>query len=77
MIIYKIDVYDALRSMGYNTSMLRKNHVLGEASIHNLRKGMPVNFATLNKICSMLKCDVGSILTYVPDYVIINREITQ
>jgi DNA-binding Xre family transcriptional regulator len=32
-----------------------------------LRRDEPVTLAILGKICSVLECDYGDIMTYIPD----------
>lgn len=63
---YKIDVLQELKSAGYNTSILRKEKIMGEATIQKLRKGELVSWANINTICSLLKCQPGDILEYIP-----------
>jgi 4-hydroxy-tetrahydrodipicolinate reductase len=37
-IVYKIDVLKALKEAGYNTSRLRKDKIMGEATIQKIRE---------------------------------------
>ena len=67
---YKIDVLEALKSKGYTTYRLRKEKILGERVIQQLRTGSPVSWDVLSRLCVMLDCDIGEILT-------MERNITQ
>lgn len=61
-ITYKIDVLTALKEKGYTTYKLRKEKLLGEATIQKLRKQEPVSWENISTICSLLNCQVGDIL---------------
>ena len=60
---YKIDVLTALKERGYTTYKLRKEKILGERVIQQLREGAPVSWEVLSRLCVLLDCDVGDILT--------------
>ena len=64
---YKIDILQALKAAGYNTSILRKEKLMGEATIQKLRKGELVSWANINTICQLLNCQPGDIIEYIPD----------
>ncbi|MBQ7293426.1 MAG: helix-turn-helix transcriptional regulator [Clostridia bacterium] len=61
---YKIDVLKSLKEAGYNTSRLRKEKLIGEATIQKIREGQLVSWATIDTICALLGCDVGDIVEY-------------
>lgn len=69
MIKYKIDILEALKNKGYTAYKLRKDNILGEAIIQNFRKNEVVNInsKTINTLCTLLNCQPGDILEYVPD----------
>lgn len=64
---YKIDVLAALKDKGYNTSRIRREKLIGEATIQRLRHNQSVSYDVLGKLCELLGCQVGDILEYVPD----------
>ncbi|WP_347498042.1 helix-turn-helix transcriptional regulator [Oscillibacter sp. PC13] len=70
---YKIDVLPALKEAGYNTTRLRKEKLLAESTIQQLRKGDLVSWANISRICSMLNCQPGDLLEYVQDDVVVNE----
>ena len=61
---YKINVLEALRAAGYNTTRLRKEKLLAEGVIQSLREGKSISFQNLGRICEMLHCQPGDILEY-------------
>ena len=67
MLAYKIDVLEALKESGYNTTRLRKEKLLNENAIQYLREGKPVGAKTLNNICMLLDMQPGNIIKYVED----------
>ena len=64
---YKIDVLTALKEKGYSSYRLRKEKLLGERVIQQLRNGEPVSWEVLTRLCSLLNCDIGDILTMEQD----------
>jgi len=66
-IVYKMDVLKALKEAGYNTSRLRKDKIMGEATIQKIRENQLASWATIDTICTLLNCDVGDIVGYVKE----------
>ena len=48
---------------------LRKAADIAPNTMTKLRRDEPVTLAVLGKICNVLECDYGDIMTYVPDAV--------
>ncbi len=63
---FKIDVLQALKDKGYSTYRLRKEKIMGEATIQQLRNGEIVSWENLSRICGLLQCQPGDLLEYVP-----------
>lgn len=61
---YKINVLSALKEKGYSTYRLRKEKILGERVIQQLRDGDPISWEVLTRLCSLLDCQPGDILVY-------------
>ena len=66
-IVYKIDILEALKSKGYNTNKLRKEKLLSESVIQGLRDNRYITLPNISTICSLLECQPGDLLEYVPD----------
>ena len=66
MIKYKIDVLHALKNAGFTTYRLRKDKILGEATIQKLRGFELVSWENINAICKLLSCQPGDMMEYVP-----------
>ena len=64
---YKIDVLAALKDAGYNTNIIRKEKIMGEAMLQKLRSGQMVSWNVLETICSLLDCQPGDLIEFVKD----------
>ena len=63
-IVYKIDVLKELKEKGYNTSRLRKEKLMGEATIQKIRENQLISWANLDTICNLLECNVGDVVEH-------------
>ena len=66
---YKNDVLALLKAAGYPSTRIRAEKLLGQSYVQQLRKGELISWAALNKVCSLLNCQPGDLLKYVPDEV--------
>ena len=64
---YKIDVMAALKLAGYSSYRIRKERLLGEATVQKIRSGEIVYCDALDKLCRLLNCQPGDILEHVDD----------
>ena len=64
---YKIDVLSELRKNGYSTYRLRKEKIMGEATIQKIRKGELVSWENMSTICKVLECQLGDIVEYIEE----------
>lgn len=67
MIVYKIDVLQELKNKGYNTGRLRREKILPEKTLQDIRNGKIIGMKSLNIICGLLDYQPGTIIKYVPD----------
>ena len=64
---YRFDVLKSLKEAGYSTYRLRKEKILGQATLQSLRVGEKVSWANIDVICKCLNCQPGDILERVPE----------
>ena len=64
MIVYKTNILLALKEKGYTTTKLRKEKLLAESTIQQLREKKLVSWTNIDRICALLNCQVGDILKY-------------
>ena len=50
---YKVDLLAALKAAGYSSYRLRKEKLLGEATIQRIRQGEPVSWENVSTICKL------------------------
>lgn len=67
---FKIDILETLQNAGYNTNRIRKEKLIAEATLQNLRHNKPVSWATLETICALLNCQPGDLIEYAKEEVI-------
>jgi len=65
MIAYKIDVIEALKESGYNSTRILKENILSQSAMQKLRKGEAVGIKTLDQLCALLDMQPGNIIKYV------------
>lgn len=63
-IIYRFDVLAALKEAGYSTYRLRKENLLSERAIQQIRTGQIISWKNVGVVCDLLGCDVGDVLQY-------------
>lgn len=66
-IAYKVNILEELKNAGYSAYRIRKEKILGERVVQQLRQGELVSWAAMNKICALLNCQPGDLLEYTPD----------
>lgn len=63
---YKVDVLGALKAAGYSSTRLRKEKLIGESYMTQLRHGELVSWKTIETICRLLNCQPGDLVEYAP-----------
>lgn len=66
MFYYKMDILKALSEKGYTSTRMRKEKILSEATMQNLRKGKGITTDTINTICIILRCQPSDIIDITP-----------
>lgn len=66
MLKYKFDVFNLLKSKGYELNN-SKTRILNGSTIEHLRKSEMVGLTSLNKLCKLLDMQPGDIIEYIPD----------
>lgn len=64
MLEYKIDLLATLSKCGYTSYRLRKEKIMGEHTIQQLRKGELASWNTIDKLCTLLDCQPGDLVRY-------------
>ena len=66
-LVYKIDVMQELKKKGFSSYRLRKERIIGERQLQQIRSGEVVSPACLSKLCELLNCQPGDIIKYISD----------
>ena len=66
MLEFKIDIIQALKDKGYNSTRIRKEKILSESTLTLIRRGV-VPTAKIDTLCCLLDRQPGSIIRYVPE----------
>lgn len=66
MIIYK-DIIAKLKEAGYNTNKIRKEKIMSEGTLTNIRQNRCITTDTLNLICKLTGCTVEELIEYVEE----------
>ena len=64
MLTYKADILQMLKDAGYNTSRIRKEKLLSEGALQQIREGEMVAIKTLTKLCELLNAQPGDLIGY-------------
>lgn len=67
LIKYKIDIIQALKQVGFSTYKIRKEKIFTESQLQQMRDHKLLTQEALNKVCTLLDCQPGDILEYIPD----------
>lgn len=66
MIIYD-KLWTVMKEKGVSTYRLREDYGFNSKTIAKLRKNENVTTNTLNKLCTILECDISEIIEYKKD----------
>lgn len=67
MLVYD-KLFNLLDKHGYNTTKIRREKVMGQATLYGLKNGTKgIDAKTIDKLCKLLDCQPGDLLEYVPD----------
>lgn len=63
---YKIDVLKELSNRGYTSKKMRKDKIISQATLQNIRQGKGITTDTINTLCIILKCQPSDIIEVTP-----------
>lgn len=67
LIVYKVNILKALSEAGYNTNRIRKEKVFPEGVLTKFRHNGGISTMTLDRLCSILKCQPGDLIKWIED----------
>ena len=57
-------LFDLMQQKGLTTYRIRKDNIISESALQNLRKGKSVTTDTIGSLCDALDCQPGDIMEY-------------
>ncbi len=66
MLIYKINVIDALKAAGYNSTRILKENILSQSAMQKIRTNEMIGIKTLEQLCDILDMQPGDIIENKP-----------
>ena len=61
-------LFALLKANGINTTKIRRDKIMGQGTLTAIKKGTGgLDAKTLNKLCTLLNCQPGDIMEYIPD----------
>ena len=67
MLKCKFDFLEALSKAGYSSYRLRKEKLIGQRTIQELREGKVPGIMTIETICRLLGCQPGDLIEYIKE----------
>ena len=67
MFKFKMDIIELLKENGYNTTRIRKENLIGEKTMQDMKKGKVPGIKTLETLCRILEMQPGNLIKYVDD----------
>ena len=64
MLIYKIDVMQAITDRGITSYQIRNQKLLGENALQSIRANKMIGIKALDQLCSLLDLQPGDIIEY-------------
>lgn len=62
MLQYKINVIQALKDKGYNSTVILKENIISQSAMQKLRKGEMIGIKTLEQLCDLLEMQPSDII---------------
>lgn len=67
MLKYKINVIEALKDAGYNSTKILKEGIISQSAMQKFRDGEMVGIKTIEQLCKLLDMQPGEIVEYVDE----------
>lgn len=67
MLYFKIDVLQALKERGYNTTVIRKSGIIGQKTLYEIKAGKVPGEKIINSLSAMLNLQPGSFIGFKMD----------
>lgn len=65
MLKFKVDIIKLLKENGYNPARVRKERLIGEKTMQDMKSGIVPGAKTIDTLCRILEMQPGNLLKYV------------
>ncbi len=66
-VVYRKDILAALKDAGYSSYRIRREKLMGEATLQKIRNNEMVSWDNIVTLCKLLNCQPGDLVEYVED----------
>ena len=63
---YKVDILKELSNRGYTSPKMRREKIISEGTIQQIRNGKVITTERINTICLILRCQPSDIIEIIP-----------
>lgn len=67
MLKFKMDIVELLRENGYNPARIRREKLIGEKTLQDMKAGIVPGIKTLDTLCRILEMQPGNLIKHVDD----------
>ena len=67
MFKFKMDIIELLRENGYPPAIIRKEKLIGEKTMQDMKAGIVPGIKTLETLCKILEMQPGNLIKYEDD----------
>ena len=67
MLVYRMNVLQALKDKGYNSGRILREKQFGQGDVQKMRDNVVLGINGINKLCYYLERQPGAIFRYIPD----------
>lgn len=64
MLKFKVDIVSLLKENGYNTSRIRREKLIGEKTLMDMKSGIVPGIKTIDTLCRILEMQPGNLIKY-------------
>ena len=65
MFVFKVNIIDLLKEKGYNTGRIRREKLIGEKTMQDMKRGIVPGIKTLGTLCQILELQPGDLIEYI------------
>lgn len=67
MFKFRVSIIEVLKEKGYSTTRIRREKLIGEKTMQDMKRGVVPGIKTLNTLCRILEMQPGNLIEYVEE----------